>query len=402
MEKILLVNKFYYPRGGDCIYMINLERELRKKGHEVAVFAMQHPDNRPSGWSEFFPSEVSFSSDRKTPFLRTMVRPLGSCEVVCKFNRLLDKFRPDIVHLNSIHSQLSPVLCRLAYKRGIRVIWTLHDYKLLCPRYDCLRKGKTICEKCFTSKTNVIKYRCIKENLPASILAYFEALKWNRGKLSPLVSGFICPSAFMNQKMSQGLFPKEKLITLNNFIDVRRLDAPKDVKSDYCCYVGRISYEKGIETMLTVFSKLPYKIKLLGGGPLLQSLKKKYTSSNIEFLGYKKWSEIKEIVGDALFTITPSEWYENNPISIIESLCLGTPALGANIGGIPELIDERRNGLLFESGNKNDLKEKIITLFEGKNVNWDYKSIAESARLRFSADLYYDNLIKIYRTCIND
>ena len=139
--RILLSNKFYYRRGGDCIYMLNLEQLLKKHGHEVAIFAMDYPENQDSPWQRYFPQNMSK--------LMAFTRPFGSQEVKRIFNRLLDDFKPEVVHVNNIHTQLSPVLVELAHQRGIRTIWTLHDYKLLCPRYDCLRGGVDICEKCF-------------------------------------------------------------------------------------------------------------------------------------------------------------------------------------------------------------------------------------------------------------
>ena len=137
--RILLSNKFYYRRGGDCIYMLNLEQLLREHRHETAVFAMDYPENLDTPWKRYFPQNMSK--------LMALTRPFGSIEVKKKFNKLLDDFRPDVVRLNNIHTHLSPVIAELAHKRGIRVVWTLHDYKLLCPRYDCLRGDKTICER---------------------------------------------------------------------------------------------------------------------------------------------------------------------------------------------------------------------------------------------------------------
>ena len=139
--KILLANKFYYRRGGDCIYMLNLEKLLKAHGHEVAVFAMDYPENLDTPWKKYFPKNMSK--------LMAFTRPFGSHEVKSTFKKLLDDFKPDVVHLNNVHTQLSPVMAELAHQRGIKVVWTLHDYKLLCPRYDCLKNGNTICETCF-------------------------------------------------------------------------------------------------------------------------------------------------------------------------------------------------------------------------------------------------------------
>ena len=137
--KILLANKFYYRRGGDCVHTLNLEQLLKAHGHEVAVFAMDYPENLETQWSKYFPSEVKFKLG--TGMIEALMRPFGTREVQRKFNALLDDFHPDVVHLNNIHSQLSPVIAEMAHERGIKVVWTLHDYKLLCPRYDCLRNG---------------------------------------------------------------------------------------------------------------------------------------------------------------------------------------------------------------------------------------------------------------------
>ena len=386
--KILLSNKFYYRRGGDCIYMLNLEQLLKEHGHEVAVFAMDYPENLDTPWKKYFPSNMNK--------LMALTRPFGSQEVKRKFGRLLDDFNPDVVHINNVHTQLSPVIAELARKRCIKVVWTLHDYKLLCPRYDCLRDGKEICEKCFGGdKTPCKIYRCMKGSRLASEVGYREAVMWNRERLEACTDLFICPSGFMAEKMAQGGFRKEKLKVLCNFIDTKKCRKDNYDKEDYYCYVGRLSHEKGVTTLIEAAARLPYRLKVIGGGPLSEELKIKneQLKGNVEFLGFRQWDDIKNIVGKARFTVIPSEWYENNPLSVIEAQCLGTPVLGARIGGIPELIDEGRNGMTFESGNTNDLTEKIKTMFD---VKFDYKGIADVAMKHYNAENYYKEIMKIY------
>ena len=213
--RILLVNKFYYRRGGDCVCLLNTEQLLKVHGHEVAVFAMDYPENLSTSWQRYFPQDMSR--------LMAFTRPFGSREVRRNFNALLDDFRPNVVHLNNIHTQLSPVIAELAHQRGIRVVWTLHDYKLLCPRYDCLRDGREICEECFNGdKSPCLKYKCIKGSALASWVGYREAMKWNRERLESCTDCFICPSHFMAEKMGQGGFSKEKLEVLCNFIDMEK------------------------------------------------------------------------------------------------------------------------------------------------------------------------------------
>ena len=391
--KILLVNKFYYRRGGDCIYMLNLEQLLKAHGHEVAVFAMDYPENLDTPWKKYFPKNMSK--------LMAFTRPFGSHEVKSTFKKMLDDFKPDVVHLNNVHTQLSPVMAELAHQRGIKVVWTLHDYKLLCPRYDCLKNGNTICETCFNGdKKACLDNKCMKGSKLASFIGFKEAIVWNRERLEASTDVFICPSQFIADKMVQGGFSKSKMQTLCNFIDVEKCryshtdlsDSTVSVllpkKEDYYCFIGRLSHEKGAKTLIEAANQLPYKLVIIGGGPLMDELKA-VAHTNIEFVGFKQWDDIKQLVGKARFSVIPSEWYENNPLSVIEAQCLGTPVLGANIGGIPELTD-----YTFSSGNIADLKTKIEKMW---NSELDYQQIASDAQHRYDAETYYDKLINIYK-----
>ena len=391
--KILLANKFYYRRGGDCIYTMNLEKMLKEKGHEVAVYAMQYPENEKSEWSGYWPTNMTK--------LDAFTRPFGARQVVKGFSRLMDDFKPEVVHLNNVHTQLSPVMAELAHQRGIKVVWTLHDYKLLCPRYDCLKNGNTICETCFNGdKKACLDNKCMKRSKLASFIGYKEAVTWNRERLEASTDVFICPSQFMEDKMVQGGFSKSKMRTLCNFIDVEKCKyAPADgmdntvpivlpKKEDYYCFIGRLSHEKGAKTLIEAANQLPYKLVIIGGGPLMDELKS-VAHTNIEFVGFKQWDDIKQLVGKARFSVIPSEWYENNPLSVIEAQCLGTPVLGANIGGIPELTD-----YTFSSGNIADLRLKIEKMWNSK---LDYQQIASDAQHRYDAETYYDKLINIYK-----
>lgn len=390
MARVLIVNKFYYPKGGDCIATLSLEQVLKQKGHDVAIFSMQHTKNLQTEWNCYFPSEVKFAIG--VDLLQVFLRPFGTKEVKDKFIALLENFKPDIVHLNNIHSQLSPVVAELAKKRGCKVVWTLHDYKLLCPRYDCLRNDKIVCEQCFDNKINVLKYRCMKNSLFASVLAFGEAVFWNRARLEACTDLFICPSKFMADKMSKGGFDSMKIRMLCNFIDVDK--CPKDCypKNPYYCFVGRLSKEKGIKTLIKAAKQLPYKLVIVGEGPLDDELKS-MAGPDIEFVGFKQWDEIKQIAGKARFMVTPSEWYENNPISVIEALCLGTPVLGARIGGIPELVEEGFSGMTFESRNVDDLTAKIEMMW---NARFDYETLAECSRQKYGSESYYRQLMDIY------
>lgn len=392
-QRILLVSKFLYPRGGDCIHVLNLKQLLEAHGHEVAVFAMHYSANISSPWESYFAKEVDFATGSK---FAAVARIFGGAGVKAAFSRILSDFKPDVVHLHNIHSYLSPVVAQLAKKSGAKVIWTLHDYKLLCPSYSCLRQGNT-CELCFSDKTQVLRKRCMKGSLVASALAYFEALRWNRKVLEGSTDAFICPSAFMAQKMREGGFMPQKIKSLCNFIATNyKEEVLENVSEEEAyAYVGRLSLEKGVYTLLKVAASLPYTLYVAGDGPLAECFHEEFKNSpQIHFLGNQNSDEVKTLLRKVKFSVVPSEWYENNPLSVIESLSMGTPVLGARIGGIPELISENVTGITFESGNEKELKEKIIFTMNNRFLERDL--IRAQSLARFDSEHYYDELLKIY------
>lgn len=395
-KRILIANKFYYPRGGDCIVAMNLERLLKEQGHEVAVFAMQYPENVDSGWNSYYATQVDFAGSLGNK-VRAAKRLMGWGDIKAAFNKILDDFKPEIVHLHNIHSYLSPVLAQLAKRRGCRVVWTLHDYKLVCPSYSCLLEGKP-CERCLGhSKMHVLKNHCMKGSLAASAMAWLEARKWNRHVLEHITDAFICPSRFMATKMKKDGFDQKKLHVVCNHVDPEKLaffQSQNSPHEDYYLYVGRLSMEKGVETLLNVAAKLPYNLIIAGDGPLRKQLQQQYAGSkNIEFLGHQSAQQVAALLSKAQFTVVPSESYENNPLSAIESLCAGTPVVGARIGGIPELINDD-NGIAFTSGDRNELAGAIKAAFDKK---WDNDAIKSVAINNFSPERHVLLIEEIYQ-----
>lgn len=393
--RILLANKFYYPRGGDCIYTIELERLLKDNGHEVAVFSMQHPSNLASEYSNYFPSHVDFNRRNFKSLVNLLIRPFGSFEVRKCFIQLLNDFKPDIIHLNNIHSQLSPIIARLGHQKNIPVVWTLHDYKLVCPAYLLMNESKP-CEACYEKKWSVASKKCIKHNLMASLVAYLEARFWHPGKLTRIADLFISPSIFLKTKMIKGGFSENMIEVINNFVNSGIKYVDYGIKEEYYCYVGRLSPEKGIDLLLNAATELKdYKLKIIGSGPLENTLASCGESSNVEFLGYKTGNELKTIISGSKFIVVPSNWFENNPLIILESLCLGTPVLGSDIGGIPELIKPGFNGILFTAGNADELRIRIKYLWENQG-SFDRSKISVDAIKNYSSDRYYQSLINLY------
>lgn len=386
--KILLVNKFYYRRGGDCVVTLNLEQMLKEHGHEVAVYAMQYPENLPSEWSKYWPKNMSK--------LDAFSRPFGAKSVKDGFALFLDEFQPDVVHLNNIHTQLSPVIGEIAHQRGIRVVWTLHDTKLVCPAYTCQRNGKW-CDECFENKTSVMKHRCLPGSYVGAFIGWREILKWNKDRLEASTDLFLPPSFFLRDIMVRAGFDARKFHVLCNFIDLNKVKGKESAnKEGYYVFLGRVDDYKGIKTLCQAADQLPYKLKIIGDGPLRQQLAEKYSHNEyIDFLGQLSWEELCPIVAHAKFMVLPSECSENNPLTVIESQSLGTPVLGARIGGIPELIEDGKTGMTFESRNVEDLKQKIQSMWR---TEFDYQMIARLSQERYSAETYYSELMKIYKS----
>ena len=392
--RILIVNKFLYLRGGDCVHSLNLKQLLRNAGHDVCFYAMSYSQNIVCEENKYFAEEISFSAKDLQGRIKAANRIIWGAGVAQNFKKLLDEFQPDVVHLNNIHSYLSPIVAKLAYQRGIKVIWTLHDYKLICPSYSCLCKGN-ICEACFTDKKYVILHKCMKNNLMASILAWWEAANWNKNKLSLWTNSFICPSQFMAKKMQQGGYPASKLQVINNFIgreQVQLMSTVNLIREEAYAYIGRLSQEKGIESLLKAASRLPYKLYIAGSGPLEAELKKKYTANNIIFLGYLGTKDTIELFKKVSFTVIPSISYENNPLGVIESMCCGTPVLGRNIGGIPELLEISSFNCLFTQDKE---LPSLITKMFNTVVSVDRNELSTAALQRFSSEHYYQKWLEI-------
>ncbi len=394
--KILVVNKFYYLRGGAELVAIGTADLMRKAGHDVRAFSMDYPLNMDAPELKYTVPEVSFKGTASEK-MRGAARVLGLDGLRNSFRKALDEFRPDVVHFHNIHSYLSPAMVEEAHKSGARVLWTLHDYKLVCPSYLMMQPDGSTCSECLTSGTAVLRHRCMKNSLPASALAWLEARRWNKRSMSAAVDAFICPSAFMASKMTEGGFPAEKMYVLSNMLHPEKYEilsnARQTERKNYYCYVGRLSAEKGLPTLIRAASALDMELRIAGSGPMEDELRKMAAPHpQIKFLGKLDSSEVVELLRHARFSVLPSECFENNPLGVIESLCTGTPAVVADIGGIPELINPT-NGLKFRPGDSTQLGAALRRAAE---LPYDYEQIARDALHRFSPATHLEKLSAIY------
>lgn len=389
--RILLVNKFYRRGGGDCIHFLALEKLLRDHGHEVAVLTMHHPDNLPLPSGSFEVPQVSINggiADR----INAASRILGGYGVRSAVKEAITSFRPDIVHLHNIHSYLSPAVAQVAKVSGVPVVWTLHDYKLVCGAYSCLQNGHP-CTECASSPTAILRYKCLKGSAAASLLAFAESRKWHTRKIERLTDIFICPSAFMRDKMIGGGFAPEKLRVLHNFIPSLPEVEGEAFPRSGVCYIGRLSPEKGVEYLLEAAVIAGWNLTVAGSGPQEGELKERFGNAvNISFAGHLDAIDVARLLSRSVVSVVPSICLENNPLAAIESLCYGTPVAGADIGGIPELID-KGNGILFTPRSMEAIVTAVNEVF---TKNWNHEAIAAGASLCFAPEEYYSSLIGLY------
>lgn len=361
--KILMVNKFLYPNGGSETYIFELGKELIRQGHQVEYFGMEHENRIVGNHAESYTANMDFHTGKLQKLLYPF-KILYSQEARKKIRAVLRDFNPDIVHLNNFNYQLTPSIIYEIKAHKIPVVFTAHDYQLVCPNHMMIN-GKTgkNCEKCLKgSSIHCAVDCCIHESRVKSILGTMENMLYRHLRTYQKLDRIICPSRFMEQKLSQDKRLSGRTLAMHNFIP--EMGKPIQEKKEYVLYFGRYSEEKGVRTLLYVCKKLPeIPFIFAGKGELKEEIG---GISNIEEVGFKQGEELHTIISQAAFAVYPSEWYENGPFSVMESQALGTPVIGADIGGIPELIISGKTGEVFESGNAEDLREKVENLWKDK------------------------------------
>lgn len=403
--KILLIDVYNYNKGGAETVCFNTGKMLEAHGHKVIYFTLKWADNKPSPYSKYFPES---KETRRGPLkqIKNMVNYFYHFEAAKKIEQLILDEKPEIAHIHLIWGQITPSIFPILKKYNIPILFTVHDYRIVCPAYT-FRNGKgQICEecqgkyfyKCFTNSC------CKGSKLMSMVMAaeqYFRNKFFNPAQF---IDGFIYVSNFA-KNIQEKYMPAVKStpnIILYNFstsIIQKGKSTPKD---KYFLFFGRLSYEKGLKTLLTAFKDIPEcKLKVVGTGPKEEELKQfvlKTNMQNVDFLGYKQGKELSDLVYNAYFVVVPSEWYENNPMTIIEAYSVGTPVIGAKIGGIPEIVDDGKTGFQFTSTNVEELKAVIL---KTNNLsNEEYSTISNNT-IKFANDnlsphSYWNKLIGFY------
>lgn len=400
--KILMVNKFLYPNGGSETYIFKLGEALQKKGHEVQYFGMEHKDRIVGNHAACYTSNMDFHTGRLQKLLYPF-RIIYSVEAKRKMGVVLRDMNPDVVHLNNINFQLTPsvIYAVRSYEkktgRRVKIVYTAHDYQWVCPNH-MMRIPATgrICFACRDGQFgNCSKNRCIHNSGIKSLLGTIEAKFYEKRRTYGLVDVIICPSEFMKKQLDTNPLLADKTVMMRNFIDKDTKETrAQESGQDYVLYFGRFSQEKGTATLLEACRALPQiPFVFAGTGPLQDQVEQ---VQNVENRGFVTGDALKDLIAGARFSVYPSEWYENGPFSVMESLMYGTPVLVSDLGGAPELVQSGKTGEIFRGGDVEELTEHIKTLWENPQLCREYSENCKEINFD-TVEVYCDKIVrKVY------
>jgi glycosyltransferase involved in cell wall biosynthesis len=385
MMKILIVhNSYQQPGGEDTVF--RQERDLlRRAGHEVLTY-----------------EKSNFEVDGYTGLKKlTLIKDvMWNSSTRQEFSGILRREKPEVVHVHNTFMRISPSIYGACEEAGVPVVQSLHNYRLMCAGANFFRDGKP-CEECLTDGMwRGIQHKCYHESSVATATVA-AMLKLHRvlGTWQKLVSSYVALSEFSRQRFIEGGLPAEKISVKPNFVDPDPGERQSD--GDYGIFVGRLSEEKGLDTLLAGFaiaSTVP--LIIVGDGPPLEALKQKAAKlslSHVSFRGRLPRQETWALVKGARFLIQPSECYENFPMAVAEAFACGTPVLCSRLGAMQEIVSDGRTGLHFNAKDPVDLAAKVQWAFEHRA---EMKAMGREARaeyeLKYTAEKNYGMLMELY------
>jgi glycosyltransferase involved in cell wall biosynthesis len=394
--KILQINKFLYPKGGSETYMFELSNALKERGYEIEFWGMEDEKNIIKDTYSSFVGNINFSTLDLFGKISNTFSTIYSLEAKKKMAIVLDKFKPDIVHIHNFNFQLTPSILPEIKKRDIKIVYTAHDSQLVCPyhRLYNFQKDK-ICTKCIDGQfSNCIKDRCFDASLMKSSVGAIESYLYHGlDYYNKYIDEIISPSKFLAEKLNH-LYKKEIHI-IPNFVELNISSINK--KEDFLLYFGRVSKEKGIIDILSFFEKNRIVLKIIGNGTEVNNI---IESESIEYLGPKYGNELFEYIQRAKFVIQPSKWYENCPMTIIESFACSTPVIGSKHSGFLELIDDGINGFLIDFQTKGFEKNLLKSI---NKYDDSFSNASKESYLNFyTKEIHIPKIIDIYKKVLNE
>lgn len=401
--KVLLVNKFHYKKGGSETYYFTVSEALEARGHQVIFFAMKDDKNIHCDQEEFFVSNSSIQGDIKSK-MNMALHIVYSKEAYDKMKKLLEHENPDLVILNLIHKQitLSVIDAIKAYNSKIPIFWIMHDLIAVCPAYTMLDGKGNICKKCLAGNFwHCVANKCIKGSRLLSLLSRYEADYIRKRKWYDQINLFICPSEFYRNILLEAKFTSSKIVMLRNPLPLESQYEVNDMDNEYILYFGRLAKEKGIKLLIDAVKIVGCRLVILGTGPLESDLHAYANNDkNIEFKGFQMGEVLIDYIKKCRCAVLPSEWYENGPYSAMEAMAFGKPLIVSNNGGLPELVEDGKNGFIYRGVD--ELISCIKRMMELSQN--EYKIMAnrslEKAKELFDPNKYIDEIEMYYNSFI--
>ena len=332
--RILYCNKYNFPFSGTEVYLFELMDLMRSQGHEVALFSMADPRGQPTPYDQYFVPHIDFKDPDHGWFTRAKLgaHAIYSTEARRQLRKVIAAFRPDIAHVRNIYHHLSPSILWELKAQGVPVLYHLNDFKLICPAYNMVAKGRA-CERCRGGQfRHVLTERCYNgpRGSPLFLMAESYFHRW-LGTYQKCVEQFLAPSRFVKEKLVQNGFNATNITVLPHFQKLPAHAPPNAGLQAAVLYFGRLSPEKGVADLLRAMKNLPdVRLQVAGDGPQrleLESLARDLTLKNVEFTGHVGGKVLEQLIASARFTVLPSRAYETLGKTILESYAWGRPVV---------------------------------------------------------------------------
>jgi glycosyltransferase involved in cell wall biosynthesis len=384
--KILLVHNHYQQRGGEDVVYEQERKLLESHGHQVVAYERHNGE---------------LLNHSALARLATPIKAIWARDTYHEILGLVRKERPQIAHVHNTFVQISPAVFAACREEGVPVVQTLHNFRLMCPAATLFRDGK-VCEDCLESGLSQgVRHACYRGSFAATaatalmLSVHRTARTWSNG-----VTGYIALTEFSKRKFVGAGLPREKIHVKPNFVAPD--PGPKEEFGDCAVYVGRLSPEKGLKTLLQAWRQLRTSIPLqiIGEGPLRRELEQMVSEcnlTNVVFTGHLSSNETRSRIRNARLLVLPSECYENFPMTVVEAFACGTPVVCSRLGSMQEIVNDRSNGLHFAPGKPEDLARTLEWAWSnprqlqalGKAARRDYEQ-------KYTAEHNYSELMAIY------
>lgn len=407
--KILLVNKYHYVRGGSETYYFGLAELLKNADHQVVFFAMQDERNIPCKQSRYFVSNVEFNGQLTArEKLKAGLRMVYSMEAKKKFAQVLEDEKPDIVHINLFHRVLTASIVDVAKKRHVPVVFTMHDLNCICSNHTMLDHGQ-ICEACLHGNyMNCVKRICFKDSKVKCLMAAIES-EYN--KLSGLYNKmdlFITPSEFYRQLLLKSGLTRKPIVHMKNFLPPQTEYAVQGQRGDYVFYFGRLSYEKGIVTLVRAMKGIEARLVIAGTGPEEEVIRAEIQTlglkERVELVGFQRGEALRNYIAGAGCVVIPSEWYEASGYTACEAQAMGKPVVVTDAGGLPENVVDGKTGIVCKMKDEEALTAAITRILSLSDQAYSQMSelAVENARKQFAAEDYLHQLQQLYMALMQE